>query len=86
MGKLIFWIVVVFAILFVLRLWNARQSAARGRAEPKEANTSGSSSEAMVRCDQCGVFLPRIESRTTATGFRCGDGGCTHRKPPSDAR
>lgn len=83
MGKLIVWIVLVFAILFLLRLWNARQSSSRrGDGKAHEAGTP--SVESMVRCDQCGVFLPRLEARTTVAGYRCGDGGCGHRKPPSD--
>jgi hypothetical protein len=85
MGKLIFWIVVVFAILFLLRLWNARK--ARTRSGDSTAGKAGKKTpELMVRCEQCGVFLPQADARVTTGGYRCADPKCTVRPPGSNAR
>ena len=62
MGKIIFWIVVVFALLFALRLWNAAQGAlavANGRSN----RAPGGCGESMVQCARCGVFLPEPDAR-----------------------
>ena len=73
MGKVIFWIVIVFAILFALRMLNVAKARARrsaGKGTPKAV-------EAMVKCSRCGVFLPRPEARITADGIRCNDPKCS---------
>ena len=80
MGKVVFWIVVVFAVLFGLRLYNAAQSKRKARerdaAARAEAERRG---EPMVRCANCGVYLPRAEALPAPQGFRCRDGQCaTH--------
>ena len=61
MGKIIFWIVVVFAVLFVLRHVQRRQGAASGASRPNAA--AERARRPMVRCVQCGVFLPKPEAR-----------------------
>jgi len=72
MGKVIFWIVVVFLILFVLRLYNAAKAQKRA-AKQKGAKATP---QLMVRCVQCGVFLPEPDARATASGYRCKDPAC----------
>ena len=64
MGKIIFWIVVIFVVLFVLRLVNAGQGAATRRATGDGAQRAGR--EPMVRCVRCGVFLPRADALPVA--------------------
>ena len=81
MSKLIFWIVVVFAVLFVVRLLNVAKT--RRRAEPpptapREKDVAGS----MVRCAECGVYLPKADARLLPQGFGCGDPQCAHRAKP----
>ena len=73
MGKIIFWIVVVFAILFALRMYNVAKARRRG---PK---SGGDTPAPMVRCIQCGVFLPKPEAVETTTGYRCQDPACAAR-------
>lgn len=68
MGKIVFWIVVVFLVLFVLRLWNAGKARARAKRQQK--------AETMVRCVKCGVFLPRPEAVQSGAGYRCQDPAC----------
>jgi hypothetical protein len=77
MGKLIFWIVVIFAVLFALRMWNvakARSRAARKLSEP-------ATSKSMVQCVQCGVFLPQPDARMTPDGYHCADPACVRHGP-----
>jgi len=80
MSKVLFWIVVVFAVLFVLRLYNA--SKAKRRADDaREAarKTTAATGDAMVRCTRCGVFLPKTEATAVTTGYVCSDPACARR-------
>ena len=77
MSKLIFWIIVVFVVLFVLRLVNIAKSR---RSEGERRTTeSKKATGAMVRCSECGIFLPKAEALATSHGFRCSDPGCAQR-------
>jgi len=82
MGKIIFWLIVFFVVLLVLRLVNVAnsRSAAAGRADrrPKPKDT------AMTRCVNCGVYLPRADAVEGAQGPVCGDPQCVPR--PSRSR
>jgi hypothetical protein len=79
-GKVIFWIVVVFVVLFALRLWNAAKRRA-GAAGP--GNSGVPRATAMIECVDCGVFLPRTDATTAPDGYRCGDPACPNRKRTS---
>lgn len=80
MGKVIFWLAVVFAVLFALRMWNV----AKLRAERKDAANPGNArtpaATPMIKCVDCGVFLPRTDATTAPDGYRCGDPACPNRK------
>ncbi|HEX7327227.1 MAG TPA: hypothetical protein VF428_01655 [Casimicrobiaceae bacterium] len=91
MGKIIFWLVIGFGALLVLRLLNVAKSSSRGDANRGDANrgnanrggaTTGATAQkrgreaAMVRCVGCGVFLPRAEAVATPRGPTCGDARC----------
>lgn len=76
MGKIIFWIVVFFVILFALRLASLAKSK-RERREPPKAIPPA---EPTVRCVECGIFLPKSDSKPAATGYRCGDPACPRRR------
>lgn len=71
MGKIIVWIIVIFVILFALRMWNAAK--ARNRAAPRKAPADA---QLMVRCARCGTFLPKADATPTPEGFRCSDPTC----------
>ena len=77
MGKVIFWIVVVFAVLFALRMWNVAKARSRSSKKPHDQATSN----AMVKCVQCGVFLPQPDARMTPAGYRCSDPACASHGP-----
>ena len=76
MAKIVFWLVVIFGALLVLRLVNVAKARARStRARHKSVQPA-----AMVRCVKCGVFLPRSEARALPDGFHCGQPSCAHAK------
>jgi hypothetical protein len=77
MGKLIFWLVIVFVVLFALRL----VSAAKSRARRDVPRTPGATP--MIKCADCGVFLPATDATPLPSGYRCGDPACPNRKRAS---
>ncbi|HEV8503278.1 MAG TPA: PP0621 family protein [Casimicrobiaceae bacterium] len=74
MGKLVFWLVLIFAALFVLRIANAAKARRRGNAQSPPAPGLP-----MVKCRDCGVFLPRADAVAAGDDFRCRD-GCGKRR------
>ena len=76
MGKIVFWLVVVFAVLFVLRLVNASKARQRGDAGRRRAPAG----MPMVQCRECGVYLPKNEALPVTGGFRCPEGTCGTRR------
>jgi hypothetical protein len=80
MGKVVFWIVVVFAVLLVLRLVNAAKAKRRAEEARRDAAPGGRPAEAMVRCVRCGVFLPRAEAKFGPAGPVCSDPACAKRR------
>ena len=76
MGKLIFWLVIVFVVLFGLRLINTGKARRRARDDHKATTPA----ETMVRCGKCGVFLPLDDARPVAEGYVCSDPGCAQRR------
>ena len=82
MGKLVFWLVLIFGVLFALRLWNASKSRA-SRGDGAGTGGGGAKATPMIKCVECGVFLPAADAATTAGGYRCGDPSCPNRKRSS---
>jgi uncharacterized protein len=65
MGKLLFWVVVILVIMFAIRLINHQKGQQRRDDESRPASpppTNPASVESMVRCEHCGVHLPRSEA------------------------
>jgi len=77
MGKVIMWVVIVFAVLFVLRLINVAK-AARKPLDPTPP-PPGEGKALMVKCVECGVYLPQAEARRGPRGPCCGDDACRER-------
>jgi uncharacterized protein len=78
MGKVVLFLVVFFAILFVLRMLSVAKTR-RDRKSGSERRDAPPPSAAMVRCAECGVFLPKAEALPSPRGYRCGDPRCAHR-------
>ncbi|HSS71756.1 MAG TPA: PP0621 family protein [Casimicrobiaceae bacterium] len=72
MVKLIAWIILIFVVLFALRMIGVRNARKRARASA----TTKQIAEPMVRCLRCGIFLPRNEARPVDGGFACTSGSC----------
>ena len=77
MSKIVAWLVLIFLVLLALRLISTRNSRVRRRtANPEKPVDAG---DPMVRCANCGVFLPRAEARAVSGGFACAEGQCAKR-------
>jgi hypothetical protein len=76
MGKVIFWLVLVFVVLFVLRLVNTAKARKPRDDAPRRDDTAR---VPMVRCVECGVFLPQVDALAGPKGPRCGDEQCKQR-------
>ena len=75
MMKVVAWLVLIFVVLLALRMINVRKSRARNRA----ATAGPAEAQAMVRCQRCGVFLPRSDARKVEGGYACADSECAQR-------
>ncbi len=80
MGKAIFWLVVVFGVLLALRLYNTAKARARAEEARQRAAREAQKPAPMVRCAECGVYLPQSEALPGPAGYRCGSPGCAHRR------
>ena len=80
MGKIIFWLIVFFLALLVLRLINVANS--RSATSSRSGRRANPKDTAMTRCVNCGVYLPRSEAVEGPRGPVCGDPQCL----PRDAR
>jgi uncharacterized protein len=76
MLKVVAWLVLIFLVLFALRMINVRKTRSRNRAATSAPVTEA---QAMVRCARCGVFLPRSDASLVAGSYTCADGECTKR-------
>ncbi len=73
MGKILFWAVVIIGVLFVTRLL-AHQAAKREVSRDKPKKTKPESlgkAEEMVRCANCGVYMPTSEAIKQNDKFWC---------------
>jgi uncharacterized protein len=71
MAKIFFLLAAIFAVLFVLRISNAKR-----RAPPPPRDAATPTGEAMVRCAVCGVFVPRSEAIESNGAYHCRSGHC----------
>ena len=77
MGKIVAWLILIFVVLLAFRIISMRNNRVRrGTAAPDKAADTG---DPMVRCVNCGVFLPSADARKVSTGFACADGQCSKR-------
>ena len=79
MGKIIFWLVVIFVALMAMRLANLAAAKRRAR-DAQSAGAPPKAEDTMVRCSSCGVYLPRANALPAAGGYLCGDAGCAPRR------
>jgi len=81
MGKVLFWFIVIVAILFGARLLaraasgeepsdKAKKPAKPGKQPSGQPDMLGA--EAMVRCEHCGIHMPRSEAFLSNGKTWCG--------------
>jgi len=71
-SKIISWVILIFVVLFALRMIGLRNARKR-RTQPEPEDKTGAP---MVRCARCGVFLPRAEAMSVSGGYACANGRC----------
>lgn len=80
MSKLVFWLVVVFAVLFAWRLFNSAKAKKRAQAADPPKAQPPPPIEETVRCSRCGTYLPKSDARDSPGGLTCGDPECSRRR------
>ena len=65
-------VIVVVVALLVRRLVTAMRKP--GAAERDAAEQSESTEARLVRCVECGAFVPKADTVPVDNGFRCGAG------------
>ncbi len=73
MGKLLFWIVVIFGILILTRMlthYTAQRQAKREQTRAPQAKPLAKAEE-MVSCAHCHIFLPQSEAIKQGELFFC---------------
>lgn len=79
MAKIVAWLVLIFIVLLALRLVNARNARIRRGAQSTRENVQPDV-QPMVKCGQCGVFLPRADAKVIGNAtYACADGQCGKR-------
>lgn len=68
--------IIVVVVLIVRRLFKAPKGAGSPQDASKPADQA--SEAKLVRCVECGAFVPKAEAVAVANGFRCG-AGCAPR-------
>lgn len=64
--------IVVVVALLVRRMFAALRKPAA--AEPDTARPTETPEAKLVRCAECGSFVPKADTVPVANGFRCGAG------------
>lgn len=65
MGKVLFWIIVIIGGLLAARIlarYNERSQLDARQPKQVKQTQSSSTPESMVRCEHCGIHLPRSEA------------------------
>lgn len=77
MGKILFWFILILAVLIGARLLargtaKTPPTASRLGKSAKAAESDMSEAEEMVRCNHCGIHLPRSEAYLSSGKTWCG--------------
>ncbi|MCC2594760.1 hypothetical protein LKR43_00220 [Pusillimonas sp. MFBS29] len=66
MGKILFWIIVIIGALLAARIIARHQERSqlkdRQPRQVKKSSNPEKATESMVRCEHCGIHLPRSEA------------------------
>jgi uncharacterized protein len=79
MGRILFFVVLGVGLYVAFRIWRGGRQGGVAAQAPK-APTAG---EAMVRCDHCGLNVPKSEALAEGDRWYCSE---DHRRLERDAR
>jgi uncharacterized protein len=79
MGRILFFVVLGVGLYVAFRIW--RGSRQRGATAPPEK--AAAAGEAMVRCDHCGLNVPKSEALAAGERWYCSE---NHRRLERDSR
>jgi uncharacterized protein len=79
MGRILFFIVLGGGLYVAFRIWRGAQQ----RSAAKQAPGAAAAGEAMVRCDHCGLNVPKSEALAEGDRWYCSE---SHRRLERDAR
>jgi uncharacterized protein len=84
-GKIVFWIVVFFLVLLGLRLVSVHQTRRDARERrnaeaDKNKRDAAPANESMIRCANCGVFIPKSTAMLSPVGPYCGEKDCQNKR------
>ncbi len=74
MAKLLLLVAIVIVVALLARHLFAKKQA-QGQAAPR---SDGTEEAKLVRCVECGAFVPKAEAVAVGNGFRCGAGCKPH--------
>jgi uncharacterized protein len=69
MGRILFFVLLGIAAYVVYRWWRASQRIGQARGAARQTGAS----EAMVRCDVCGLNLPQSEALAAGARWYCSE-------------
>lgn len=78
MGRIVFFVVLAVGIYVAFRLWRSAKRRDSGAAQRREA-----SAESMIRCEHCGLNVPKSEAIGDAGRWYCSE---NHRRLDLDRR
>lgn len=79
MGRILFFVILGVGLYIVFRIWRGGQQRGAATRPPKAAGAA----EAMIRCDHCGLNVPKSEALADGDRWYCSEG---HRRLERDAR
>jgi len=76
MAKLLLLLVIVVVVVLLAR--KIFKGASTNRADTVEGapDATPTPEAKLVRCVECGAFVPRADALPAPSGFRCGGAGC----------
>lgn len=80
MARLLLLLVIIVVVALLVR--KLIRGASTKRAEPPAAapGEAPAPEAKLVRCVECGAFVPRAEALPAPNGFRCGGAGCNAKR------
>ncbi len=73
MAKLVLLIAIIVVVVLIVRGFVRKAASARQAEAGKPAEEQAQEAK-LVRCVECGAFVPKGEALPVPNGFRCGNG------------